>query len=104
MAVLLGPERGAPALLQMQCGSSAVEVKGSVLLPVKSGSMLSSQTLKFAAASRGVQEPSEYETASGQALPAYLELGSASAGFERAALKLTLTQTDEEAVEINPVI
>jgi alpha-tubulin suppressor-like RCC1 family protein len=104
VAVLLAPERGTPALLQMQCGSSVVEVKGSVLLPVKSGSMVSSQTLKFAAASRGVQEPSEYETASGQAVPAYLELGSPSAGFERAALKLPLTQTDEEAVEINPVI
>ena len=29
--------------------------------------------------------------------------GSVS-GFERAGLKLTLTQTGEEAVEINPVI
>ena len=57
----------------MQCGSAPWRVKGSVLLPVKSGSMLSSQTLKFAAASRGVQEPSEYETASGQAVPAYLD-------------------------------
>jgi len=104
VAVLLSPEHGTSALMAMQCGSSTTEVRGGVLVPVKSGSMLSSQTLKFAAATRGVQEPFEYETASGQAVPASLEVGSAVAGFERAALKLTLTQTGEEAVEINPVI
>jgi hypothetical protein len=103
VALLLSPQQSGGALLAMQCGSSAVEVKGSVLVPVKSGSMLSSQTLKFTA-TRGIQEVSEYETATGQTVPAYLEASSASAGFERAALKLTLTQTGEEAVEINPVL
>ena len=72
----------------MQCGSSTVEVKGAVVVPLKSGSMLSSQTIKFAA-TKGVQELSEYETAAGQTGPAYLEASSATGGFERAALKLT---------------
>ena len=102
VAQLLSPERTGP-LLAMQCGASTVEVKGGVVVPVKSGSMLSSQTIKFAA-TKGVQELSEYETAAGQAASAYLEASSATTGFERAALKLTLTQTNEEAVEINPVL
>ncbi len=102
VALLLSPERSG-ALLAMQCGSSTVEVKGGVVVPVKSASMLSSQTIKFAA-TKGVQEVSEYETAAGQTASAYLEASAATAGFERAALKLTLTQTNEEAVEINPVL
>ena len=82
-----------------------MEVRGGVLVPVKSGSMLASQTLKFATAGgRGIQGPSEYETSIGPVAFAYLEMSTAPSGFERAALKLTLTQTNEEAVEINPVI
>ncbi len=104
VAVLLSPEAPGAALMQMQCGSSAVEVKGSVLVPIKSGSMASSQTLKLAIAGRGIQEPSEYESATGQVLPAYLEATSSSGGLERAALKVTLTQTDEEAIEVNPIV
>jgi hypothetical protein len=103
VALLLSSQQSGGALLAMQCGSSAVEVQGSVVVPVKSGSMLSSQTLK-SSASKGIQEPSEYETATGQTVPAYLEASATSGGFERAALKLTLTQSDEEAVEINPVL
>ena len=64
VALLLSPEKSG-ALLAMQCGTSAVEVKGGVVVPVKSGSMLSSQTIKFAA-TKGVQEISEYETPAGQ--------------------------------------
>ncbi len=102
VALLLSPEKSG-ALLAMQCGTSAVEVKGGVVVPVKSGSMVSSQTIKFAA-TKGVQEISEYETAAGQTASAYLEASAATTGFERAALKLALTQTNEEAVEINPVL
>ena len=103
VALLLSPQQSGGALLAMQCGSSAVEVKGSVVIPVKSGSMLGSQTLKFTA-TKGIQELSEYESSTGQLVPAYLEASAPSAGFERAALKLTLTQSNEEAVEINPVL
>ena len=62
VALLLSSQQSGGALLAMQCGSSTVEVKGSVVVPVKSGSMLSSQTLK-SSATKGIQEPSEYETA-----------------------------------------
>ena len=105
VALLLAAQQNGAPLLQMQCGSSSVEVKGSVLVPVKSGSMLSTQTLKFTnGGGRGIQAPSEYETATGQLAPAYLEMSAAAGGLERAALKLTLTQTGEEAVEINTVL
>ena len=44
-------------------------MKGSVLVPVKSGSMASSQTLKLTTAGRGIQEPSEYESAAEKVSP-----------------------------------
>jgi alpha-tubulin suppressor-like RCC1 family protein len=103
VAMLLKPEQNGAALLAMQCGTSTVEVRGGVVVPLKSGSMFSSQAIKFAA-TKGVQELSEYETPAGQAVTASLEASSATGGFEQAALKVSFTQTDEEAVEINPVL
>ena len=103
VAMLLKPEQDGAAMLTMQCGTSTVEVRGGVVVPLKSGSMFSSQTVKLAG-TKGVQELSQYETPGGQTVSASLEASSAAGGFERAALKVSYTQTGEEALEINPVL
>jgi alpha-tubulin suppressor-like RCC1 family protein len=102
VALLVSAEKAGEPLLKMQCGASAVEVKGSLLVPVKESVMASSQVLKFAAV-RGIQEPSEYEGASGK-VKAYLEASFSGGPFERTGLKAAVTQAGEEAVEINPVV
>ena len=70
IALLLGAEAAGTPLLQMQCGASAVEVRGAVVVPVKSGAMLSSQTLKFATAGgRGSRNPPNSKPPAGRPRP-----------------------------------
>jgi hypothetical protein len=85
--------------MQFNCGPTAVSVRGSVLNPVKSNSMLLSATLKYAVSS-GKQKPENFE-----GLPKdVLETEFDEAAAEQSGLKLTTQQTNEEKIEINSVV
>jgi alpha-tubulin suppressor-like RCC1 family protein len=81
------------------CGGTVVAIQGSVVVPVKANKMVESTTLKFAQ-SKGKQKPEQLE---GEPIDV-LETSFFGGGFEQTGLGVTLTQTNEEAVEINAVV
>jgi hypothetical protein len=84
---------------QFTCGTTAVIVRGSVIVPVKSNKMQLSTSLKYEA-TKGKQKPEEF-----QELPKdVLEASFGGATFEQTGLTVTLTQTNEEEVEVNAAI
>ncbi len=86
-------------VMEFSCGPTAVSVKGSVLVPVKSNTMMSVATLKFTG-TVGKQKPEGFE-----GLPKdVLETSFAEASAEQSALKLTTIQMLEEKIEINSVV
>jgi hypothetical protein len=76
-------------------------VKGSVLVNSKDGKMETKPVQKYVG-TKGIQKPSEYETAGGAKVKDILESEIVGVTkFERAGQTITNTQTDEEALEVN---
>ncbi len=82
------------------CASQAEELQGSVIVPTKSSKASTATALKFKE-SKGIQKPSEYETAEGAKVKDSLVIGGVS---EAIGLSGTITLTNEEALEVNPDI
>ena len=82
------------------CASQAEELQGSVIVPIKSSKASTATALKFKE-SKGIQKPSEYETAEGVKVKDSLLIGGVS---EAIGLSGTITLTSEEALEVNPDI
>jgi FG-GAP repeat len=87
-------------IAQFECESTALMLKGSVILEGKANSMLSSMTLK-AAQSHGIQKWTHF--VGGKANEDTLEAKIGAGSFEQAGLSLTTVQTNEEKVEVNSV-
>jgi hypothetical protein len=51
-------------LLKAQCGTTTVEVRGSLLVKIPAAKMVKETTLSYSA-TKGIQNPSEYETPAG---------------------------------------
>lgn len=86
--------------VEFKCGPAFVIVKGSVLVNVIAGKMLTVFTQKFTDVA-GHQKPEFYETASGEKIKDVLFGKIGSTEIEQAGVKITNTQTDEEALEVN---
>ncbi len=99
IALDLFPAGDTGPVMEFTCGLTAVIVRGSVLAPVKSNSMLLSMTVKYVAKT-GKQKPEKFE---GQ-LADVLETAFVERGFIQTGLTLTTVQTNEEKIEINPVV
>ncbi len=92
-AVDLLPVGKAGPVAEYTCeGSAATTLVGSVIAPVVEGKMATSATLKFIAAA-GKQKPESFEGGERDVLLSVLG--------EQVGLKLTATQSGEEAVEVN---
>jgi hypothetical protein len=94
IGVSLHAAEGAPVLEYTCSISGAAVISGSVIAPVTSGKMTKTPTLKFAASS-GKQKPESFEGGAREVLTN--QLG------QQVGLTLSLTQTYEEAIEINPL-
>ncbi len=95
-ALDLFPAGNAGAFLEYTCaGGLPARLSGSVIVPVAAGNMQKTRTLRFAQTS-GLQKPEAFEGG----LRDVLTNGIG----EQVGLSLTAIQTDEEAVEINPVV
>jgi hypothetical protein len=90
---------GSATIAQFSCGSTSGAVRGSVIVPVRANKMLSTGTLTYKQA-KGRQNPEAFLEAPRDVLETSLEKGS----FEQTGLKMTLTQTGEEPVEVSSVI
>jgi hypothetical protein len=86
--------------VEFNCGPLNAKVKGSVLTNVKAGEMKTVIPLKFTDV-EGRQKPEFYETASGEKVKDVLLSKLGEREFEQAGQKITNTQTDEEALEVN---
>jgi len=95
----LFPAARTGALLEFACGSAALSVQGSVIVPVAANKMSLTSTLKFNA-SKGKQKPEAFVDGPKDVLEASLD----KEPFEQAGLTLTSTQTNDEAVEVNSVV
>ena len=86
---------GTAPFLEYTCNISGVAVlKGSVIAPVTSGKMAKTAVLKYTATA-GKQKPESFEGGLREVL--------VNAPNEQVGLTLAATQTDEEAIEINPL-
>jgi hypothetical protein len=82
--------------LQYTCaGSAPTTLTGSILAPVAAGRMLKTATLKFTATA-GRQKPEALEDGAPEFLVNSL--------FEEVGLSVSSTQSNEEAIEINPTV
>ena len=86
-------------VMEFACGSTAVSIRGSVIVPVASNKMSSTAVLRFAATA-GKQKPEGFVGGATDVLEASFGGGP----FEQAGLTLLSTQTNEEPLEINPVV
>ena len=99
VALHLYPVGETGVFLEYRCiGGVPITVTGSILVPVKTDKMAITSTLKYKA-SKGRQKPEHLEGEPPDILTASLN-GEAS---EQIGLTATLTQTNEEALEINAV-
>ncbi|MGD0452191.1 MAG: hypothetical protein ABSB69_01215 [Solirubrobacteraceae bacterium] len=95
----LFPVGRAGSLIAFSCGVSTASLRGSVIVPVKANRMSLASTLKFKA-SKGRQKPEGFAGEARDVLEASFDEGP----FEQAGLTATVTQANEEAVEVNPVV
>jgi hypothetical protein len=87
------------ALIEFQVAGLAFVVKGSVIVPVTANKMQLTSTLKFAQA-KGKQKPEQFEGEAKDVLEQSINGGI----FEQAGLGFESTQTNEEPIEVNPVV
>jgi hypothetical protein len=81
---------------EFTCGTTAVQVQGSVLVKNVAGKMATLETLKFTQKT-GKQKPERFEGGPLEVLESKFGEGS----FERTGLNLSIIQTDEVLLEIN---
>lgn len=86
--------------VEFSCAQIHAKVKGSVLVNVKAGEMKTIFPQKFTE-KEGKQKPEFYETAGGEKVLDILESKLGEIEYEQAGQKITNTQTDEEALEVN---
>lgn len=101
VALDLYPVGKTGAFMEYRCGeieSPVTTVQGSILVPVSHAKMLLTEPLKYKATS-GKQKPEHFEGMANDVLTALREEASHQLG-----LTATLSQTGEEAVEINAVV
>jgi hypothetical protein len=95
----LFPE-GGTHVADFACRGTAAVVRGSVIVPVTANKMLLTSNLVYAALAKGRQKPEAF-----LGMPKdILETSLGGASFEQSGLKAKLSQTSEEALEINSVI
>jgi hypothetical protein len=96
IALALFPVGRTGPVLQYTCtGGELMTLGGGILVPVTSGKMLTSSTVKYAATG-GKQKPEFFKGEEPEVL---------TNGFgEQVGLSLNLTETTEEAIEINPTV
>jgi hypothetical protein len=94
----LFPVERAGAVMEFNCGATAVSVRGSVIVPVPANHMLEKATLKYSAA-KGKQRPERFVGEPKDVLEASFNGGP----FEQMGLAVKLTETNEEKVEVNSV-
>jgi hypothetical protein len=100
VALDLYPNGKAGAFMEYRCtGEVPITVTGSILVPVTAGKMLLTSTLKYKA-SKGKQVPEHFEDEPSDVLTASLN----GEIFEQLGQTASLTQTNEEAVEINTAV
>ena len=85
--------------MEFSCAGVPVRVTGSVIVDVKTNSMVPKSTLKYSGTG-GVQKPSRFEGGAEDVLHSTLSEGAP----EASVLTLTTIQTNEEKVEINSVV
>ena len=103
-ALDLYPAGGAEKFIEFKCGATlTVAVRGSILAPVKSDKMSLTVPLKYKA-KRGVQSPTEYETAGGAKVKDVLEANFSEQGWLQAGQTITSTVTNEEKLELNAYV
>ncbi len=89
--------------IEFECSGFVIKVRGKVLVPIKSDSMKTSETLKFVA-SKGKQKPEKWEESSEKAI---LESSFKGGPFEQSGQQITSTLKElagEEALELNAVV
>jgi hypothetical protein len=92
------PVGGSGPVAEFTCGSTTVVVSGSVLSPAAINRMLVKDTLKYVEVV-GKQKPEKFE-----GLPKdVLETSFAGGGSEQTGLKVILSKTNEEGIEVNSV-
>ena len=89
---------GGEVIAEFACGAVPVTLRGAVIAEIASNKMLTTQKLK-AVETKGVQKFVRFE--GGPEVALQLKVGSAA--LEPAALKATIDQTGEEAVEASSV-
>lgn len=99
IALALFPAGRTGSLLQLDCGSASVAVDGAMLVPVVANKAVSSAALKFAA-TKGKQKLESFVGGPKEVLEASID----GAGAEQMGLTASLTETSEEAIEINTVL
>ena len=87
------------SVMEFACASNTVSIRGSVIVPVKAGSMSLTRPLRFTA-SKGKQKPEGFVGEPKDILEESLNNGA----YEQVGLTLSSTQTNEEKLEVNPVI
>ncbi len=95
----LFPSPGTGAFMEFSCAGTSVAIQGSVIVPISADKMLLANKLK-ASASKGEQKPESFVAGAKDVLEESFD----RADFEPTGLSLALTQTDEEAVEVNSVV
>ena len=86
-------------VVEFACGSTAVTVRGSVIVPIKTDKTLPTEALKLKAA-KGKQKPEGFVGDPKDVL----EESFNSAPFEQTGLTMDITQTSGEPVEVNSVL
>jgi hypothetical protein len=86
-------------ILHVDCAGLPISVRGSVIGAVSTKSMKVMSTLKFKQ-TKGRQKPEQFEGES----PDVLEWSANGGPFEQAGLGFEATQTNEEPIEVNPVV
>ncbi len=91
--------------VEFECGPANAKVKGSVLANIPVKVVKTSFEEKFTA-KKGKQKPEYYYTSKTEKVQDVLmsKIGGPGVAFEQAGQTVTNTQTDEEPLEVNPVV
>jgi hypothetical protein len=81
---------------EFTCGATEVSLRGSVILPVLANKMLAGAKLKFTA-TKGKQKPEKFVEGAKDVLEASFNNGA----YEQIGLTVKITQTNEEALEVD---
>jgi len=83
-------------VMEFSCGTTEVALRGSVILPVPPNKMLLTPALKFVG-TKGKQKPEKFVGGEKDVLEASFGKGA----YEQVGLTVKLTESNEEAIEIN---